>query len=116
MMNRRSLVLMFCLIVPACGGRVELRYEYDQFGFVETASASKRGSTVATARRVNSRPLGGPTLTEIEVEETHFAIGTANVVYKGTMIFHCRTNEPFCERTKVTPILGERRDGFFDRW
>lgn len=111
-----SLITAMGLLGGGCSHELEFQYQYDAFELVETASAMDAGAIVASAKRVAIRPVGGPTVTDIEVEETHFARGTQNVVYRGNLVFRCRTNETFCERTSVTPHYGKRPRDVFRRW
>jgi hypothetical protein len=115
-MRIRYLVLLLLVLLVGCGRELELRYQYDAFETVETASAYSGPMIVATAKRVAIRPVGGPTVTDIEVEETHFASGTRQVVYRGSMVFRCRTNEAFGERISDTPVFGKRGRDVFRRW
>jgi len=111
-----GLALAVTLLSSGCDNALEVQYQYDGFGLVETASARSGESIVAVAKRVDIRPVGGPTVTDVEVEETHFARGTQDVVYKGRMVFRCRTNEEFGERITDTPLFGTRPRDVFRRW
>ena len=110
------LILTLASLSAACRRQLALKYEYDAFGFVETAVASSGGSVVAVARKVGMRSVGGPTVTDIEVEETHFEAGTQRVLYKGTITFRCRTNEPFGEPVAVRALSGRKPYDVFERW
>lgn len=109
------LALAFTLLGGGCGRDLTFRYEYNGPS-VETASAYSDESLVAIAKRTSWRPVGGPTVVDIEVEETHFAQGTQEVIYKGRLVFRCRTNEAYGERITDTPLFGKRPRDVFRRW
>ena len=111
-----ALALGFTLLAGGCDRGLKIRYQYDGSGLVETVSVRSGDSIVAVAKRLSIRSAGGPTVTDIQVEETHFAPGTQEVVYKGKMVFRCRTNEPFGERITDTPLSGTRPQDVFRRW
>ena len=110
------LVLVLATPFAGCSRQLEYRYQYDAFEMVETASAYSGGTVVANAKRMGMRSIGGPTVTEIEVEETHFAEGRQEPVYKGRLVFRCVTNDPFCERTGDTRQFGKRSRDVFRQW
>lgn len=94
---------------------VKIVYAFDAFELVESAVAYRGESLIAKAERVGLRP-NGPTILDIEVEETHFSPKTGDIVYKGKMVFRCRTNVEVGERIEVKPILGKRPRDLFREW
>lgn len=96
--------------------RLQFRYEHNAFGSVNAVTASEGGAVVATARKIGSRSAGGPMVTDVEVEETHFEPGTPRVIYRGRIVFRCRTNEPFGEPIESRALSGQRSRVIFDRW
>ena len=113
---RPRCVAALALLMAGCSRELEYRYQYDAFEMVETASVYSGQTVVANAKRVDIRSIGGPTVTEIEVEETHFAEGTQQAVYRGRLMFRCVTNDPFCQRTGDTPQFGKRPRDLFRQW
>jgi hypothetical protein len=95
---------------------LQLRYEYDAFGFVNAITASTGEGVVATAKKVDSRAVGTPMVTDVEVEETHLEPASSRVIYRGRIVFRCRTNEPFGVPVGSKAISGEKRRVIFDRW
>jgi hypothetical protein len=53
---------------------------------------------------------------EIDVDETHFVRGTLNVVYTGTIVFHCKTGEAWCQRVSEIATSGSRPRDVFRKW
>jgi hypothetical protein len=108
------------LVILASGGcnkkQFTYQYDYDAFSLVETITVHSDKSIVATAKRISIRPVGGPVITEIEVEETHFAPATEEVIYKGRIVFQCKTNEEFGQRISDQPISGTRLYDVFLQW
>jgi hypothetical protein len=103
----------------ACNKNLTLRYQYDPFEEVESATAYYGETICATAKRIQERHVGdtgGATVTDIDVEEIQFAPNSQAVVYKGRVVFRCITNQEFCERVSVTPILGKRQRDIFRKW
>lgn len=95
---------------------LEIGYTADAAGNVERASAAVDTRVVASAKRLSVRQTEKPDVTEIEVEETHFVKGTADVVYSGRMVFECRERQEVCERVRVIAISGTRPRDIFERW
>ena len=113
------LVIVVAVFGGACdhGDRdLKVRYQYNPFGLVESATIHRGDSVVAVARHVSIAPVGGPTVTDVGVEEVHFGRGTQDVLYKGRMVFRCKTNQEFCDRISVTPLQGTRPRDLFKRW
>lgn len=94
---------------------VKMVYNFDAFEMVESALAYSGESLIAKAERVGMRP-GEPGILDIEVAETHFHQKTGEIVYKGKMVFRCRTNMEWGERIKVTPLSGKRPRDLFREW
>jgi hypothetical protein len=83
---------------------------------VERASVSIDTRVIASARRTSARPGADPSVTEVEVAETHFVHGTPDVVYTGRITFACVAGQPFCSVVRVTPVSGTRPRDIFWRW
>jgi hypothetical protein len=94
---------------------VKLVYDFDPFQMVESASAYIGESLIAKAKKTAMRPREQFVM-DIEVEETHFNQKTGEIVYKGTMMFRCRTNIEMGERLTVTPVLGQKPNDVFREW
>jgi len=114
----RLLAVIFVILsvlVLGCSSDVEIVYNFDAFEMVESALAYKGGSLIAKAERVGMRPVE-PTIMDIEVVETYFHPESGEIIYKGKMLFRCRTNIEMGERVKVTPIFGKKPMDLFRKW
>lgn len=107
---------VFCVIAAGCGREPGISYLYDARGLVESASAARGEAVVATARRMGIAPSSNPMVADIAVEETHFRPGSREIVYRGEIVFRCRTNQEFCEQLSVTRREGKRPRDVFRRW
>ena len=74
---------------------LEFLYTGDAVRGPERASVSLNTRVVAQARRLDVRPTADPSVTEIEIEETHFRVGRPDVLYTGRVVFRCRRGEDF---------------------
>lgn len=79
-------------------------------------SVSTDTRVIASAKRVGVRMIADSTVTEIDVDETHFVRGTLEIVYTGRIVFQCTSGEDYCTRTLVTPVSGTRPRDAFRRW
>ena len=95
---------------------LEFLYTGDAVRGPERASVSLNTRVVAQARRLNVRPTADPSVTEIEIEETHFRVGRPDVLYTGRVVFRCRRGEDFCAAVRATPASGSRPRDVFWRW
>ena len=94
-----------------------LSFSYRGEGSVtEWASAAHDTRVIATAKRLGAWTTADPDVSEVEIEETHFVKGTTQVVYKGRVVFRCKTAQQFCEPAKVIPEFGTRQRDVFWRW
>jgi len=82
----------------------------------ERASVSSNTRVVAQARRLDVRATADPSVTEIEIEETHFRVGQRDVLYTGRVVFRCRRGEDFCGAVRATPTSGSRPRDVFWQW
>jgi len=118
-----SALTLVILLAPGCNqlnlllnADLEFAYIGDESGQVERASVSTGTRVIASARRSGTRMTDDPAVTEIDVDETHFVRGTLDVVYKGSIVFQCRTDEAWCRPTRVRPMYGTRPRNVFRRW
>ena len=118
MTGKASCAACFALTLSGigCSESLDVRYSYDAFEMVDNATALSGGSVVAVGQRATIKPVGGPNTADIEVEETHFVRGTQTVAYRGQLVFRCRTNEVWCERTGDIVRSGTRARDVFIRW
>lgn len=94
---------------------VKMVYNFDAFALCESAFAYSGESLIAKAERVGMRG-GEPGILDFEIAETHFHQKTGEIVYQGKMVFRCKTNAEWGERTKVTPVSGKRPKDLFREW
>jgi hypothetical protein len=97
-------------------GDLEMAYLGDESGYVERASVSTGTKVIASARRVEVRRTQDPEVTELDVDETHYARGTLDVVYTGRIVFRCGANQELCQRIRVSPTSGTRPRDVFRHW
>jgi hypothetical protein len=95
---------------------LEFHYVGTDAGVVERSSVSVDTRVIASARKTGARPGADPSVTEVEVAETHFVRGTLDVVYTGRITFACVAEQPFCSVVRVTPTSGTRPRELFWRW
>jgi len=95
---------------------LEFLYTGDAVRGPERASVSSNTRVVAQARRLDVRATADPSVTEIEIEETHFRVGQPDVLYTGRVVFRCRRGDDFCAAVRATPTSGSRPRDVFWRW
>lgn len=103
-------------VASLVGMDLEFAYVGDDSGAVEVVSVATGTRVIASARRARIRKTENPEISELDVDETHYVRGTLEVVYKGRLVFQCRTGQETCDRTASTPASGSRPRDLFRVW